>query len=189
MKTSLVSGRIVSIKGFSLIELMVVLTIAVVLMGVAVPSFQTLLQNQRMTTTVNEFFAAIILARAKAIDRGGRVDMGPLDGLDWNNGWVVFINTKNDTDMKYEADDELIFKHEAVHTGITIASNFTDNATKYIAYNGTGYTRTNSGTQQFQAGNVTITQGTVVKCITLNFLGRPRVYTPATGVTNCTSTY
>ncbi len=101
------------VKGFSLIELMVVLSIAAILIGIGVPSFRTLIQNQRMTTTVNDFFAAINLTRSEALQRGVRVDMVAAgDGTDWGKGWIVFVDENSDQIL--DANEKLIFTHDAV---------------------------------------------------------------------------
>lgn len=173
-----------ALKGFTLIEAMVVVSIAVILVGLAAPSFKDMLDNQRLTGTVNDFFSAINLTRARAIDIGDRVDLGPRDGQDWTKGWVVFIN-KDENKSLYDADDTLIMAHDPVPKDLTIESNMSDNATKYIAFTGTGFTRTNGNGHQYQSGTITFTLGKKVRCISLNFIGRPRVYQPGPGVTKC----
>lgn len=172
-----------------MIELMVVLGIAAILLGIGVPSFRTLLQNQRLTTTVNDFFSAVNLTRAEAIKAGLRVDMVPADAdaTDWTQGWVVFVDGNDN--QKPDAGERIIQKHEQVPDGIEIDSKFTDpGATKYIAYNGTGRTQSNAGSQSAQSGTVSFTLDASVKRIKLNFIGRLRVCNPATEPLTCTGT-
>jgi type IV fimbrial biogenesis protein FimT len=176
-------------KGFSLIELMVVLSVATILLGIGVPSFRALIQSQRMTTTVNDLFAAINLTRSEAMQRGARVDLVPADadGKDWGRGWAVFID-KN-SDQIVDAGEQVIFSHGPVPQGIAIGSAFTDSASRlYISYNGTGRTRTNASSQSPQLGTLSFVQDTQVKRIKINFLGRPRVCDPAREPTTCTKT-
>lgn len=180
-------------KGFSLIELMVVISIASILIAIAVPSFQAMLDNQRLVTTVNELYADIALTRSQAINNAtnggnGRADLTPKDNANWANGWMVFINKKDDNDMKYNVDDLLISSHGAIPDGIVISTAFQDATTEYIAYQGSGRTRTNASRQQPQLGTITFTQGTQVRRIKINFLGRPRVCDPAKTPATCTST-
>lgn len=177
------------IRGFTLIELMVVLGIAAILLGIGVPSFRTLLQNQRLTTTVNEFFSAVNLTRAEAIKAGLRVDMVPADAdaTDWTKGWIVFVDGNDN--QKPDAGERIIQKHEQVPDGIEIDSKFTDpGATQYIAYNGTGRTQSNAGSQSAQSGTVSFTQDASIRRIKLNFIGRPRVCNPVTEPLTCTGT-
>lgn len=176
-------------KGFSLIELMVTLTIAVILLGIAVPNFRTLIQNQQMTATVNDFFAAVNLTRSEAIQRGRRVDLVPADadGSDWTKGWIVFVDDNNN--RRPDSGETIIFSHSAVQSDMTVASAFTDGvAPFYIAYNATGRTRTNTNSQQPQLGTLSFTLDGNVRRIKISFLGRPRVCDPAKEPTTCTST-
>ncbi|HJU70445.1 MAG TPA: GspH/FimT family pseudopilin [Paucimonas sp.] len=190
MRTHPLLSSVNRIRGFTLIELMVVLGIAAILLGIGVPSFRTLLQNQRLTTTVNEFFSAVNLTRAEAIKAGLRVDMVPADAdaTDWTQGWIVFIDDNDN--QKPDAGERIIQKHEQVPDGIAIDSKFTDSAaaTKYISYNGTGRTQTNAGSQSPQSGTVSFTQDASIRRIKLNFIGRPRVCNPVTEPVTCTAT-
>lgn len=174
-------------RGFSAIELMTTLAVAAILLTIGVPSFRTLLENQRMTTTVNNLFAAINLTRAEAVQRGTRIDLAPLDGADWTKGWAVFVD-KNNNQKPDTGTDEIIFSTVSIADGITISTSLTDSSTQYIAYSSTGRTRT-SGPQTPQLGTITFTQnGEAKRRIILNFLGRARVCDPVKEAATCTAT-
>lgn len=164
-------------NGFSLIELMVVLTVVAILLGTGVPLVRNLVQGQRLTTAVNAFYTSTNLARTEAIRRGVRVDMVPsADSGDWSKGWVVFVD--EDNDQRVDSDEETIFVHDAVGQGISIKANLTDTSLPYLAYNGTGRTRTNASAHAPQFGNFTFTLDKQVRKIKINFLGRSRVCNP-----------
>lgn len=173
----------VACRGFSAIELLVVLAVATILLGIGVPSFRMLLQNQRLTTTVNELFAAINLTRSEAIQRGIRVDLVPADARDWASGWVVFID-ENDN-QKPDEGEKIIFTRGPVPAGITIDSRFFDSSVKYLAYSGTGRTRINANSRTPQSGNFLFTSEYATRRIVIGFLGRPRVCNPATEKSTC----
>lgn len=169
--------------GYTMVELMTVLAIAAVLLAVGVPSFNSLIQAQKMTTTVNNFFAAVNLTRSEAIHRGSRVDLVPADGADWENGWIVLIDQNGN--QQADAGEQIVFSHGPVPKGITIKSGFTDSKRLYVAYNGTGRTRTNANSQTPQLGSWSFVQGDQARRIVINFLGRPRVCNPKVETTTC----
>ena len=57
------------LRGFTLIELMITLAVAVILLVIAVPSFRTMTISNRLTTTANAVVAALNTARMVAIKR------------------------------------------------------------------------------------------------------------------------
>lgn len=90
-------------KGFTIIELMVVLVVAAILLGVGVPSFVGMMKNNRLATAANNVAASINFARGEAIARGDRVKVcKSADGFDctanddWEQGWVVMVDDNND---------------------------------------------------------------------------------------------
>jgi type IV fimbrial biogenesis protein FimT len=84
-------------RGVTLIEMMVTLAVAAILLAAAVPSFTSLIQNNRAATQVNEFVTAVHAARGEAIKRGMPVTLCASNnqqqcnaGSSWSSGWVVF---------------------------------------------------------------------------------------------------
>ena len=56
--------------GFTLLELMVTITVAAMVLGLGVPSFVDLIRNNRAATNVNELLTAFSIARSESIKRG-----------------------------------------------------------------------------------------------------------------------
>lgn len=75
-------------RGFTLIELMVVITIAGVMLGIGVPSFKSFIAGQRVKTAAGDFSNAAIYARSEAIKRNAEVSLAAAAG-GWKNGWSV----------------------------------------------------------------------------------------------------
>lgn len=170
--------------GFSIVELMVILTIAGILLAIGISGFQTLIQNQRLTTAANALFMAVNLARSEAIHRGTRVDMVPAgDGTQWSRGWVIFIDENHN--LRPDANETVIHTHGALHREIRITPSFTDSKVQYIAFNGTGRTRSNANSQTSQSGNWLLESGTQSRKLVINFLGRPRVCNPLKEAASC----
>ena len=170
-------------RGYTIVELMTVLAIAGVLLGIGVPSFNALMRTQRITTTTNNFFAAVNLTRSEAIQRGVRVDLVPADGADWVNGWIVLIDQNGN--QKADPGEQIIFSSGPVSKGIAIRSSFTDSKRPYIAYTGSGRTRTNANSQTPQLGSLSFTLDDQSRRIVINFLGRPRVCNPKLDTATC----
>jgi type IV fimbrial biogenesis protein FimT len=62
-------SKSVKAHGMTLVELMITLAVAAILISVAVPSFNTMIRNHRLSTQANEMIAAIHLARSEAVKR------------------------------------------------------------------------------------------------------------------------
>lgn len=81
-------------RGLSLIELMATLLVAVVLLTVAVPSFQTLIENNRTATQTNSLVAGLNFARTEAVRRGATLRVSALGDAgeeNFNRGWCVHL--------------------------------------------------------------------------------------------------
>ena len=84
------------IRGFTVVELMVVVVIVAILAAVALPSLDTALTNQRLRNAATDFVSALLLARSEAIKRGSEVQVAPLAAGDWASGWRVFSVSDNE---------------------------------------------------------------------------------------------
>lgn len=77
-------------RGFTLIELMVVVSIMAIMASLAVPSFQQLMAAQRVRVTGYNIVSDLVLARSEAVKRGENVTLTPVSG-DWTQGWSVNV--------------------------------------------------------------------------------------------------
>ncbi|MDQ0570456.1 type IV fimbrial biogenesis protein FimT [Variovorax paradoxus] len=86
-------------RGFTLVELMVTIVVLVVLVSVAVPSFDNIRLSSRLTSYSTDLVAGSQLARSEAIKRNAAVTLcASSNGTacatngQWEAGWIVISN-------------------------------------------------------------------------------------------------
>lgn len=170
-------------RGFTLIELMIALVIAVILLTVGIPSFRDLMIRSRLSGQVQEFYGTINFARSEAIKRGNFVSIcksadGSQCGGNWSDGWIVFANNDNDSpafrdDIGGANEEPLLRIFPALPANYTLNAN--NNFTNYITYDRFGMA-SNIGTFVFCAHSDESKARAIVVTRT-----RPRIATDTNG--------
>ncbi|MGQ0385040.1 MAG: GspH/FimT family pseudopilin [Gammaproteobacteria bacterium] len=123
-------------KGFTLLELMLVVTIAGLLLGLGVPAMGNYFRNARITAAANDVMAALHFTRSEAIKRRQRVTLCTSSNAVLGNnaandaatcaasplltGWIVFV----DLDQSGQRDgvEPILMNHAPMDTRITARS-------------------------------------------------------------------
>ena len=105
-------------NGFTLVELMIVMSVLAILISLAVPSFQNLISKNQLIATNNDLLTALTLARQSSITFSKDVylcelldektcnEERPFDA-DWTKGWMMFV----DNNQNAVLDDEDTISH------------------------------------------------------------------------------
>lgn len=75
-------------NGFTLVELLIVVMIMVIIMALGAPSFNSLIQGSRLTSTANNISLALNVARSEAIKLGIQIDIVPASS-NWSQAITV----------------------------------------------------------------------------------------------------
>ena len=179
-------------RGFTLIELMLVVAILAILLAIGVPNLMNLMIKSRLSGQVQEFYGTISFARSEAIKRAKPVSIckisssfnidSPSCGGSWSTGWMVFVGDK-DTSTITKSDVLRVFP--PLSTNYTLNVNITNFAT-YITYNRLGMVENTGvgGTFVFCANS----DETRARAITVTKT-RPRIVpsTETISITSCES--
>ena len=102
-------------RGFTALELMVVMAIATILVTAGVPAFKNYSWNLRMKTAMDTLRTDMNLARGRAISHNTQTIICPATGSDdcsgssaWQHGWIVFTDLNGD---RSKQDGEPLLKH------------------------------------------------------------------------------
>ena len=104
------------VAGFSLIELITGMTVFAVLLAIGVPSFTSLIRNQRISTQANSVVGALNYARAEVAARSlpvtvctassaARTECG--DTTNWQFGWIIFTDRSGEPGVIDDTDEIL----------------------------------------------------------------------------------
>lgn len=184
--------------GFTLTELMVTVVVAGILAAIAVPNFNSLMRNSRLTTVTNTLIAHMSFARSEAIKRRQTVALcgttnpsapnpacGGIAG-DWTAGWLVFVNVDGIAPATLGVGDILLKRSEGVSGSITVITNATSSTYLEFATDGTSNMPAN-GIARFA---ICDDRGTEFgRQINVSALGRPGLSKGQTGagITSCTA--
>ncbi len=110
-------------RGFTLVEMLVSLTILVILLGMAMPSFRAFILDNRLNAQARELVSAVQIARSEAARLNTSVVLCPSAdqvacGTDWTSPQILFADVDNSRTVS--ASEQLILVGDAVPANSTI---------------------------------------------------------------------
>jgi type IV fimbrial biogenesis protein FimT len=172
--------------GFTLMELLVTMTVVGILMAIAVPSFRYVTTANRASSEINALLGDMQMARGEAMKEGQFVTIcASIDGATcagntaWNTGWIVFVGAP-----PFAVADPIVKIQRPFSSADTLASNHGITQITFnrdgIAWNlGQGFTFT----LQDSSANAQYTRclsGTLVGALSTQIGGKPTLEAPAT---------
>jgi len=112
--------------GFTLIELMVTMAIAMILTMWAVPNMRTLLLNNRITAKTNEFIRTIHYVKNETITRNNNgLVIQPFDAATWDSGWKIVDSDGKEIKVFPTKEDGIVIKEVCAFPNFTFTKNKT----------------------------------------------------------------
>jgi len=163
-------------KGFSLVELLVTIAIAAILTGLGAPSFQKMMNANRIQTAASALQGDLMFARTEAVKRGTWVSVCPsanqttCSGANtWHTGWIVFYDKAGNG--VYDANIDTILKVRAATPGgntIVASPAPTQNA---VIFNREGFTTNLGGSTVALTLHTSDNIANATRCVLVNFGG------------------
>ena len=176
-------------KGFTLVELIIVLAIASILLTVGVPSFSNVINNNRITAEVNRFTASVQLARSEAVKQSRIITIcrsgdgfncgggGAADTI-YEKGWLIYMDpTANDNFNS--GTDTLIQIGDAAAEGVTIRSDSDGN--NWLSFRPNGLLSESGFAEYAFCNNGVSTAAVPGRLVRIDLTGRPGVTQLAPG--------
>jgi len=188
-------------RGFTLIEMLTVVTISAILVAMAMPSFAWINARTNAANTGNSLLASFELARSEAIRRNVRVSVcraedptlaqpvcssaafNGVAGDDWGTGWVVFVKTGGVDPAIFEPNDTVLRVEQFV-LSTQVRNIVQSSATpQFFSFRGDGMSLGSGGpigmTFAVDYRNQAVANVSAAgRCLAFNMTGRARSYEP-----------
>lgn len=143
--------------GFTMIEMLVTLTVIGIMMGIGVPSFRSFVAGQQIKTASYDLMTSLVMARSEAIKRNTDVIIAPDTANAWAGGWTV----------KYGATTVV---QQPALSGVTITK-----GPASVTYKSTGRPTASSN---FEVAGATSSNPSI-RCVKVDLTGIPTTQTAA----------
>ncbi len=176
-------------RGFTLLEVVVVLAVIAILTSLAAPSFTSLIQSNAVSSNVNAFMADLRFARSEAIRRGGSVVMCRSDAPEaaapscntlagtngWVSGWIIFEDRNNTAgNLNFTAGSDQLLKVQGPITNLDSIMESGGASTK-LEFTATGRMKSLASATSLQFGSNASMPNERQRFVCVNGSGRARI--------------
>jgi type IV fimbrial biogenesis protein FimT len=138
-----------ALRGFTLVELMITVSIIGITLAIGVPSYRYVTNSNRVSAEVNQLLGDMQYARSEAVKEGTPVSVCPGTAtasgttytgscsttVNWQSGWLVFTDLNGNGAL--DAGDQILKVQPAFSSTDTFVS--TDAAVTSISFNREGF--------------------------------------------------
>lgn len=169
-------------RGFTLIELMVTVSISAILVGIGVPMMTGVIERNAVAGHANSFMGSVNLARSESIKRGIPVVVCRSDapeaatpvcatsGTEWSSGWIVFADRNNNGQMDSASTNSDVLLR--VQGAVTDSGGISQNTFTNLVFRPTGLMSAGASTIIFNSKS----QNSSTKvCVCVFLSGRTRL--------------
>ncbi|MDG9922196.1 MULTISPECIES: GspH/FimT family pseudopilin [unclassified Pseudomonas] len=121
-------------KGFTLVELMVVIAVLAAFVTIALPAFADLMRGVRASSDVSAITTALSLARSEAVKRNQRACVS---SASWAAGWEVKQDATGNGSCS-DSGDTLVRTFRGVASGATLEVKRSGSSITEVVYEGSG---------------------------------------------------
>ncbi|HRE31149.1 MAG TPA: GspH/FimT family protein, partial [Candidatus Berkiella sp.] len=158
--------------------LITILVLAIV-MAIAIPSFNSIIQNNLTVATSNDLMISLNYARSEAIKRSANVSLCPAAdqtfsscGNDWNRGWLIFVNPNTNSNYSTSNSAQVLLRTQSFSG--TSPNITTSPSTSLANYNSAGFAGTNTSNLTFSI-SAPGCQGPYARSLNISMTGRVTV--------------
>jgi type IV fimbrial biogenesis protein FimT len=181
------------VDGYTLIELMIALTVAAILGAIAIPALRTMLLNGRLTSGVNDLLASVTRARTEALKQqlptavcltANPAAAIPSCSYAAARGWIVFVDTNGD--WAYESGEPILERHALLDAAVTVKAD----GDAILAFSPTGFATPSGAHQALRTavlcdarGVVALAPSSTARALVISTTGRARAVSSLADVT------
>lgn len=171
-------------KGFTIIELVIILAIVAIVTAIAVPAYQGFIASSQVVNDIHKLKESVDISKSEAITLGTNVILCPSNNLNttdptcsgtnnWNSGWIIMVPANNNCSA---TSGNIIKVYAAIHPDENISSTSNSNTPiSSICFNRDGIPTTDNQPFYglFNVSNINTTASNL--CLNIGLMGKSSI--------------